>query len=57
MARWELEGTLAVACQITASVAFIAYSWLLANWVFVMTNALMLVTAVLGQWIYLSNKE
>jgi MtN3 and saliva related transmembrane protein len=29
----------------------------LSNWIFVVTNALMLVTAALGQWIYLSNKD
>ena len=51
LSRWLFIG------QITASIAFIVYSWLLANWVFVVTNALMLVTAALGQWIYLSNKE
>jgi MtN3 and saliva related transmembrane protein len=31
--------------QITASVGFVVYSWLLGNWVFVVTNALMLCTA------------
>jgi MtN3 and saliva related transmembrane protein len=51
LSRWLFIG------QITASIAFIVYSWLLANWVFVVTNALMLVTAALGQWIYLSNKD
>jgi MtN3 and saliva related transmembrane protein len=50
LSRWLFIG------QITASIAFIVYSWLLANWVFVVTNALMLITAALGQWIYLSNK-
>jgi hypothetical protein len=43
--------------QITASIAFIVYSWLLGNWVFVVTNALMLVTAILGQWVYLTNRQ
>ena len=50
LSRWLFIG------QITASIAFIVYSWLLANWVFVVTNALMLVTAALGQWIYLSTR-
>ena len=40
--------------QLAASSGFIIYSWQLGNWVFVVTNALMLLTAGLGQWIYLS---
>jgi uncharacterized protein with PQ loop repeat len=51
LSRWLFVG------QITASVAFIVYSWLLANWVFVATNVLMLVTAAVGQWVYLDNKK
>jgi MtN3 and saliva related transmembrane protein len=51
LSRWLFVG------QITASTAFIVYSWLLGNWVFVVTNALMFVTAVLGQWVYLTNRE
>ena len=51
LSRWLFIG------QITASIAFIAYSWLLGNWVFVVTNALMLVTAALGQWVYLTNRQ
>jgi MtN3 and saliva related transmembrane protein len=43
--------------QLAASLGFIMYSWRLGNWVFVVTNALMLLTAGLGQWIYLSNKK
>jgi uncharacterized protein with PQ loop repeat len=39
LSRWLFVG------QITASAAFIVYSWLLGNWVFVETNALMLVAA------------
>jgi MtN3 and saliva related transmembrane protein len=33
------------------------YSWQLGNWVFVATNLLMLLTAGIGQWIFLSNKK
>ena len=51
LSRWLFVG------QITASIAFVVYSWLLRNWVFVVTNALMLVTAVPGQWIYLPNRQ
>jgi MtN3 and saliva related transmembrane protein len=39
--------------QIAASVGFIAYSWLLHNWVFIVTNTLILITAVVGQVVFL----
>jgi uncharacterized protein with PQ loop repeat len=42
--------------QTAASVGFVAYSWIQRDWVFVTTNALMLLTAIIGQWIYLRNK-
>lgn len=41
--------------QMLASLGFTAYSWLLHNWVFVVTNAALLLTAVLGQWVYRRN--
>jgi MtN3 and saliva related transmembrane protein len=34
--------------QITASVGFTVYSWMVRNWVFVVTNALLLVSALVG---------
>ena len=43
--------------QLAASWGFIVYSWQLGTWVFVVTNVLMLLTAALGQWIYLSNRK
>lgn len=43
VSRWLFAG------QIAASVGFIAYSWLLRNWVFIVTNSLILLTAVVGQ--------
>ena len=43
--------------QITASIGLVIYSWLLRNWVFVVTNVLLLGTALLGQCIYLHNKR
>src|SRR6185369_7092305 len=43
--------------QLAASTGFTIYSWLLQNWVFVATNAAMLVTALLGQWIYVTNRR
>jgi uncharacterized protein with PQ loop repeat len=39
--------------QVTASCGFVAYSVLLRNWVFVVTNALMALSAVLGLFVVL----
>lgn len=35
--------------QILASIGFVTYSALLGNWVFIVTNSLILLTAVVGQ--------
>jgi MtN3 and saliva related transmembrane protein len=43
--------------QVSASVGFVIYSWLLRDWVFVATNAVMLATAILGQWVYVRNSR
>ena len=43
VSRWLFIG------QILASVGFIAYSWLVHNWVFIVTNSIILVTAIVGQ--------
>lgn len=43
--------------QLSASVGFVIYSWLQKDWVFVATNAVMLLTALLGQYIYLRNQR
>ena len=51
LSRWLFVG------QLTASLAFVVYGWLLGNWVFLTTNALMLVTAALGQGIYLADRR
>ena len=51
VSRWLFVG------QCTASIGFIVYSWLLGSWVFVVTNALIVVTAVVGEFIYLRNKR
>ena len=51
LSKWLFAG------QLVASAGFIVYSWLENNWVFVVTNAVMLVTAALGQWIYFRNKR
>ena len=41
--------------QISASVGFILYSWLVDNRVFVVTNSAILLTAIVGQLIYRRN--
>lgn len=51
LSKWLFLG------QISASVSFVAYSVLLGSWVFVVTNAAMLVTAVIGQIIYMRNTK
>ena len=51
VSRWLFVG------QCAASVLFVVYSWLLGSWVFVATNALLLVTAVIGEAIYLRNRR
>jgi MtN3 and saliva related transmembrane protein len=51
VSRWLFVG------QLTASTAFLVYSWLLGNWVFVVTNALLLVTAAVGELIFLRNRR
>lgn len=43
VSRWLFIG------QLAASTGFVIYSWLLGSWVFVVTNALMLVVAAFGQ--------
>lgn len=49
VSRWLFVG------QLTASSGFLIYSWLLGNWVFVVTNAALLLTALVGQCIYRRN--
>jgi MtN3 and saliva related transmembrane protein len=51
LSKWLFVG------QLAAASGFVVYSWLLGNWVFVVTNMLMLATAGIGQWIYLGNKR
>ena len=51
VSRWLFVG------QCAASSGFILYSWLVSNWVFVVTNALILVTAIAGEIIYLRNEK
>jgi MtN3 and saliva related transmembrane protein len=42
--------------QLTASAGFIVYSWLLDNPVFMFTNTMILLTAIVGQLIYRRNR-
>lgn len=51
LSRWLFIG------QLAASTGFVVYSWALGNWVFVISNVLMLGTAGVGQWIYMRNKR
>jgi MtN3 and saliva related transmembrane protein len=51
VSKWLFAG------QMLSSVSFVVYSWLLRDWVFVVTNAAMLGVAILGQVIYLRNKS
>lgn len=51
LSRWLFIG------QLAASTGFVVYSWALGNWVFVMSNLLILGTAGVGQWIYVRNKR
>jgi uncharacterized protein with PQ loop repeat len=43
--------------QLTASILFTVYSLLLANWVFAISNLMLIVVAVTGQFIYYRNKR
>ena len=37
--------------QASASALFVVYSVLVGNWVFIVTNSLLLLTALVGQWV------
>ena len=43
--------------QATASALFIVYSVLVENWVFIVTNSCLLVTALVGQWITFRRRD
>jgi uncharacterized protein with PQ loop repeat len=51
VSRWLFVG------QVAASIAFLLYSLLLANWVFVFTNTMMLVAALAGLLIDRRNRR
>ena len=49
--------TRSIVGQITASIGFTFYSYLVGNWVFVFANFFILLTAVAGECIYLRNRR
>lgn len=51
VSRWLFVG------QLAASIGFSTYSILLENWVFVVTNVLLVVNALAGQWVTLRNRR
>jgi MtN3 and saliva related transmembrane protein len=60
--QWKTKSTAGVSHwlfigQLTASTGYTLYSYLLHNWVFLTSNVVLLLTAVLGQWLYLRNKK
>jgi len=51
LSRWLFAG------QIAASLGFIAYSWMLRNPVFLLSNTILLAMAIAGQWLYFRNER
>lgn len=51
VSKWLFVG------QVAASSGFTIYSWMLENWVFMITNALILTSAIVGEAVYLRNKR
>lgn len=43
--------------QLAASTGFVIYSVLQGDWVFVASNVMLLITALVGQWIFLRNRR
>jgi MtN3 and saliva related transmembrane protein len=51
VSRWLFVG------QISASVGFVCYSYQLHNWIFLFSNSAMLITAIVGEIIDVSNRK
>ena len=51
VSKWLFVG------QMAASLGFTIYSWLVSNWVFVVTNSLMLINGLLGLLIVLRHRR
>ena len=43
--------------QLAASIGFTIYSWMLGNWIFIITNALMMLNSLIGFGIVKLNKR
>lgn len=62
LTQWNSEATAGVSAwlfvgQVAASAGFAVYSFLLRNWVFFVTNLALLLTALVGEAIYLRNRR
>jgi MtN3 and saliva related transmembrane protein len=51
VSRWLFVG------QLTASTGYTVYSYLLHNWVFLTSNIALLLTALIGEVLYILNKR
>lgn len=51
LSKWLFIG------QMTASIGFALYSWLLNNWVFTVSNIAILAVAVVGEALYARNRR
>ncbi len=51
VSKWLFVG------QMAASLGFTVYSWLVSNWVFVVTNAVMLLNGLVGLLIVLHHRK
>ena len=51
MSKWLFIG------QLAASVGFALYAWMLGNWIFLATNLMLIVAALIGEGIYLHNRR
>ena len=51
MSRWLFIG------QVAASSGFAVYSWMLGNWIFLATNLMLIVAALVGEGLYLHNRR
>lgn len=59
--QWRSQSTAGVSSwlfigQISASLGFVIYSLAVGNLVFVLTNSLLLLAAVVGQYLYMRNR-
>ena len=60
--QWKTKSTAGVSHwlfigQLTASIGYTVYSYLLHNWVFLTSNVALLLTAIFGQFLYMHNKK